>query len=277
MPPDTRRAKARTPANVTVSDQARGTNDYSIYPHMDALRSSAPWRLADYDESGALSDEDLSGLARRFDLPPGIPQQLSVEVGNCLDVGSHVVLVEVTRAEAIQRAERLLKRALPWARRAKGRAIIRDALAPLEPAFASDEAEAAVLRSAKERANDEVTPISELVAAGKRVLETPGCAADMSPRDHRRVWDKRREYVVQSCCYAWRDAGRSLTYTTVSDKSKIGQRHGPLIEFIQAVVGMVTQSPSELSGETIRKDIDRFRELLKDPDGTLGEPEFGRP
>ena len=274
MPTDNRRIAGKK-FNAINPSQAPEPTDYSIYPHMDGIRTSAQWRLADYDGRGALDDEQLTDLARRFDLRDDPLQQLSIEVGNSLDISSHVVLVEVRRDRTIKQAETSLKRALRWAERETGRDMIRDALEPLEPAFAKNEAEATVLQTAKDLANDDTTPMSELVAAVRRVLETPGCAADMSPRDKRKVWDKRREYVIQSCCYAWRDASRPLTYTTISDKSKTGQRHGPLIDFIQAVVGMVTVPSTELSGETIRKDIDRFREILKDPEGILGEPDFG--
>ncbi len=269
MPPKRNAAQSTTPISTS------GSNDYSIYPHMDGIRPSAPWRLADYDDRGALSDAVLSKLAQRFDLTEQILRQLSIEVGNSLDTGSHLVLVAVSRDRAIKRAETSLKVALRWANHETGSAHIREALLPLEAAFAQDATQAAVLCTAKDHSNDDDCSMADLVAAVQRVLHTPGCAADMSPCDKRRVWDKRREYVVQSCCYAWQDAGHPITYTTVSDGSKRDQRHGPLIDLIQMVVGMVTNPSSHLSGETIRKDIDRFKAHLKDPDGIRGEPDSG--
>jgi len=71
----------------------------------------------------------------------------------------------------------------------------------------------------------------------------------------------RREYVVRSCCYVWEDAGRKVTYTTVSHEPGEPQRRGELVEFVNAVVPLVTDPPTTLSVETIRRDIDLFKKL----------------
>lgn len=60
-----------------------------------------------------------------------------------------------------------------------------------------------------------------------------------------------------------------LTYTAYSDGRPGGQRQGPLVNFIQAVVKMITEPGQNLSGETIRVDIDDFR-------GKLGREEKER-
>jgi hypothetical protein len=84
------------------------------------------------------------------------------------------------------------------------------------------------------------------------------------PLDKRQVADDRRLSVVESCCYIWLDAGRKLTFTTRADKLKPEQqREGELIRFIQTAVSMVTTPTCNVSGETLRRDIERIRRRFR--------------
>ncbi|WP_026758873.1 hypothetical protein [Sediminimonas qiaohouensis] len=84
------------------------------------------------------------------------------------------------------------------------------------------------------------------------------------PLDKRKVADDRRLSVVESCCYIWLDAGRKLTFTTRADKLKPEQqREGELIRFIQTAVSMVTTPTCEVSGETLRRDIELTRRRFR--------------
>jgi hypothetical protein len=85
--------------------------------------------------------------------------------------------------------------------------------------------------------------------------------AEIKPDDKRTASDMRREHVVRSCCYIWEDAGRAVSYTTMSHGLPHQRRGGKLIELVHLVTQNVTAPPTELSGETIRRDIDQFNEL----------------
>lgn len=266
----------RADPTATARKQSAEPEDFSIYLSMDGIRASAPWRIAAYGDDGALSEADLKALAERFDLPEPVLQRMSRELGYCLDEESEVTLVEVNKRIAVDRAVPDLETAAGKVRRVEAdlRAI-EAILAPLSHYFAENKADANLLASAQARAGQLREAASELYKAIDRVTRTPGAAADMAPRDKRKVWDKRRQYVVETCCHAWRDAGRALTYSTRADTPDPDRRRGALVEFIQAIVAKVTDPPRELSGETLRKDIDRFKARLAQPDPVSVPPETG--
>ncbi len=108
-----------------------------------------------------------------------------------------------------------------------------------------------------------------------QLMNTPGGAAELVPDDKRKSVDMRRQLVVQSCCHIWMDAGRKVSYTTKSHDPGAPQRSGPLIAFIQAVVGFVTIPSKEIPVETLRRDIDRFKKLQQAPDPLSTPPERG--
>jgi hypothetical protein len=76
--------------------------------------------------------------------------------------------------------------------------------------------------------------------------------------DKRRVRDERRRMICTAIFNAWEENGGKVSYTTETDKEK-NQRVGPLIDFINSVVACITDPVTELSGETIRSEIDWYR------------------
>lgn len=247
-------------------DVADTEGDYSIYPHMDGIKCSMSWKLGSYGERGALSDDMIESLAERFDLPTKLVRELSVLLGNCLNNDDDIAinLTEVRRSQAIERGQKHLKTLLREAKRGTITAQeLRNALGTLSTYFASTPNDAELLPQMLDKLETATTFTQDINDDIRHIFETPGAAAEMSPRDKRFSRDKRRQYIVESCCYIWKDAGRPLTYTTYSDGRPGGQRQGPLITFIQSVVKMITEPGQILSGETIRVDIDDFRDRLE--------------
>ena len=152
---------------------------------------------------------------------------------------------------------------------------IRDLVARLESTFSTNSKDAAILLAAKERALLLREAAIGLGNKLEKAIETPGCAADMTPTDKRKVWDKRRQYVVETCCYLWIDVGKVPTYTVTHYEGTTATRTGELIDFIQSVVEKVTDPPSRLPVDTVCKDIDRFRVKLRRPDPMTLPPEKG--
>lgn len=72
--------------------------------------------------------------------------------------------------------------------------------------------------------------------------------------------DYTRGFVCRAIFSAWEKAGRPLSYT--SDPIT-NERKGRLIEFTNEVVACVSTPPSRLHGETIRKEIEAYKELKK--------------
>jgi hypothetical protein len=234
---------------------------------MDGIKLSAPWKLAAYGDDGALSDADQAALADSFGLEANVVETLSQQLGYCLDTESEVTLVAVNRAKAIHRAQAPLEEAAGLSKRLE-RDIqkIANLLEGLSDQFKVQKEDAQVLPSAKAHVDAVVKASHGLLASIVRAIDTTGAAVDISPLNANHVSDKRRQHVIETCCYAWRDAGRKLTYTTVSDGSKADRHAGPLIDFIQDVTRRVTDPSKELSTNTIKKDIDRLRKKLSRPD-----------
>ncbi|WP_170407737.1 hypothetical protein [Ruegeria arenilitoris] len=240
--------------------------DYSVYPHMDGIKCSMSWKLGSYGERGALSDDMIESLAERFDLPTKLVRELSVLLGNCLNNDDDIAinLTEVRRSQAIERGQKHLKQLLRKAKQSSiGLQELSNALGSLSTYFAATPKDADLLPQILNKLETATTLTQDVIDDIRHILLTPGAVAEMSPRDKRFSRDKRRQYIVESCCYIWKDAGRPLTYTTYSDGRPGGQRQGPLVNFIQAVVKMITEPGQILSGETIRVDIDDFRDKLE--------------
>lgn len=250
--------------------------DYSIWLSMDGIVQSVPWRLGSYGDDGALSDTDLSKLAEWFDLPTDLLQTLSHQLGFCLDVESEVKLVRVKRSKAIERAGSNLEKALKLTETMEAAAQkLAALLESLSTQFANSKEDAAMLPAARARAHELCSTIASTNDAIEAIRRTSGAAAVMTPFNKVHVWDKRRQYVVETCCHTWSEAKRSITYTSNDAAPKGRKREGPLVDFIQAIVVRLSDPPKELSVETIKKDIDRFKKSMAKPDELTTAPDQG--
>ena len=203
-------------------------------------------------------------LTSEHDLSPELVSNLSLYVGNTLDTESLMNLNRVSRNKAVKAAEVALRRAVKRVRQdVRYQEKLVEILLTCDALFAESCAAEALLYQAQKLAGDPECNLTELLKATDAVLACPGSAAILAPADLRKVNDGRREHIVRSCCYVWIDEERPLTYTTRPDRLSQEQRAGRLFDLIRAVIEMVLPQGWRPSDETIRKDIDRFRELLK--------------
>lgn len=267
------RPKAQKSPNKRSSVQS---GDYSIFVQIDGIKSSAPWRINSYEDDGALSESDLLELAEQHTLPSSILVPLSQNLGYCLDTESMVGPVRINRAVALERAQEPLQEAARLARRVESDIKkISTYLEGLSDHFKQQKEDALILRSAKSHVEALLQTSVGLEIAIDGVIKTPGSAAVMTPFNKTHVADGRRRHVIETCCYAWMEAGRSLTFTSQERTYGGTDRGGPLIDFLQAVVVKLTDPPTMLSGETIRKDIERLRKKLAEPDELTTPPDRG--
>jgi len=240
-----------------------GPSDQIVYLHFDSYRGGMSWPVADYEEKGFFTAAQNDDLASRFDLSPELVSNLSLYVGNTLDTDSVMNLTSVSRNKAVKAAYEGLRRANRHARQdARCRGKLAEMLLACDALFAETRADAALLHEAQSLARIPECGLTDLLEAADAVLACPGSAAILTPADSRTIYDGRREHIVRSCCYVWMDAGRRLTYTTRADKLSEKQRGGPLFDLIRTVMGMLLPTGKRPSDETIRKDIDRFRDLI---------------
>lgn len=269
----------------------------------DAMRKTANWRIGNYDDEGILTADQMNLLSKEFELPRVVIKILSKELGHCLDEESFIGIANVDRAKALQLGETTLRSMMRTARQLAseqahlgrlsqngvgesseaadctrrievGRSKMSAMCDTLRNDFAGSRTERAILSHLKAMIDREASS-SVIIDAVRQTLATPGAAAIISPRDRRKVMDQHRRFVVETCCYAWIDAGRPVTYTTASDGSGSGQRRGPLLSFLDAVIAMVSDPPAKISGETLRKDIDQFKADRAQPDMMTVPPKYG--
>lgn len=249
--------------------------DYAIYPHMEVVDGYG-WRVGNYDERGALSLEQIDQLAQRSGLPRDVLVRFSNQLGFCLDEDGAINLVEVRRSVAIDRAEATLQTVRAEARHASRKlGQLVDRVMLLSEQFAAETGDRRMLGDLKEQLTAAVAANTQLGVVAEQMLAQPGSAADMSPTDKRKNRDKRRQYVVETCCYAWQDAHREVSYTTRPEAASRHVLQGPLIEFIDHVVPMLTSPPVEIARGTLKKDIDGFRRGQNEPDMFSIPPVFG--
>lgn len=108
-----------------------------------------------------------------------------------------------------------------------------------------------------------VSCVRQLADVPERLCEAPavpGSVMVMEKADKRHVKDKRRKDVLGSIFSSWHRVGRQLSCTTDPETS---ERHGPLIDFANAVVACVTDPSSTLSGEMIFRDLIYWRDIIR--------------
>lgn len=246
-----------------LDDPSAHPPDQSVYLHFDSYRESLSWPVADYEENIFFTAAQKDELISRFDLSPELVSDLSLYVGNTLDIDSVMNLTRVSRNKAVKAADEALRRAIKHARQdVRCWAKLVDILLACDALFAETRADAAVLCKAQSFARTPECTLTSLLEVADAVVARPGSAAILTPADSRKIYDGRREHIVRSCCYVWMDAGRPLTYTTRFDRLSKDQREGPLFDLIRTAFQMISPKGGHPSDETIRKDIDRFRLLI---------------
>ena len=245
-------------------DSSGPTDDLKIY--LDGLndRPKVSWIIRNYQEKGALTDTTKAQIVEQFDLEPELVDELSILVGNSLDEESEVSLAKVTREKAVMRGRKRLEDAARLAKRMKtDKAAIRAHLSRLQPYFDDSGRAAPRLASLQEELTSIHSVLGSLEARIDELAAIENGVAEIEPDDKRNSRDGRREHVVRSCCYIWEDAGRTVSYTSVSYAPPNQQRRGKLVDLIQIVTRNVTNPVTELRVETIRGDIDIFKKLRK--------------
>lgn len=87
-----------------------------------------------------------------------------------------------------------------------------------------------------------------------RVVETHQEARFLGTPDGRKATDVRRTITCVTLFNFWLGLGRKLSYTT----DTLGERTGPLIEFINEIVWHMTHPAERLSGEAIKRELEDF-------------------
>lgn len=244
--------KRNKKANKPESESEELPHDCAIYPHRDYVTADAmPFKLADYGEEGALTEEQIQTICARHRLSTAQVRELSLLVGYSLDIDTKISHVTISRATVESRLHdrRLAKRNRDRQLDVGGANALFESFGlkvvvaeDVEPTKSDSDQ-----KNAAETRTDGILEVS--LDEAQRILQ---------PDDRRKERDNRRLFVVESCCYVALAAGWSLTYTTDSSVEK-NQRGGRLINLIQDVIGMVSQNSRIASVHTLKSDIELVR------------------
>jgi len=243
--------------------------EWGQFVYGDGIKSSAAWRLGPHSRTGILSDTQIAELASSFGFTIEEIQELSRSLGFVLDPEAFPYLVPFKPSVARQRAAKVMAASAKDVVEAQARIL--KALSRLQPIAVNSRnhpAEAGLLGAVWDHLRTANKKIIEARAALDALKENPDAPLHMAPADKRLAIDFRRQAVVSSIVRFLQWHGRDFGFTS-HDRDAV-RRTGPLIDFVNAVVLLITDPPSTLSAETVIKDITmlrRPRDLDEDEDG----------
>ncbi|NOD49264.1 MULTISPECIES: hypothetical protein [unclassified Ruegeria] len=219
-------------------------------------KTSVNWNVQNYDRQGALSEVMRTDLTIRFDIEECELDNLSNKLAFALapDTARQSIVTIVRQMEKgpeqletvlqdLRRAEHYLKRA------SQGFSNLR--IDYPKAGHGTDDPNR-LLHGLFDGAVTTVEEIDHCLtrSAGKysaRTLDVP---------DKRRTRDERRTIVLRQIFELWERIGRRVSYSTDGVTS---ERRGPLVDFVNAVVPLLSNPPATISGETIRNEMREWR------------------
>jgi hypothetical protein len=235
--------------------------DFSVFISGDGHRvTDAPWRLQAYDRAGPLTTSQIYVLAKRFGLEIASLAKLSKYLGHVLNPSENVHVIPASPSKAKQAA----KSDVAYARRqlkemrAKLSAMI-DRLSSLT--FEDHDDESPHSPQYAKMLIDLQDSLESVTQAEATLQSLDGPTSGLvkwEPLDRRELHDRRRNEVLAAIFQFWVDAGRKISFTTDPLTSKRG---GELVSFAQAVCACLTDPPTEITAETIVKQIRQKNKL----------------
>lgn len=221
------------------------------------VRQRVSWRLCRGTETSALTAEQIQHLATEFKLPVDAIAQLGVDLVRALTAAngprSILTTADIKGAKVFKSALEDISKATMLLDRARKQLRLLNICTELaEGRYISQEQHIfALLIKASVNADLAASLFKDRVEAGMPTkLRGSG--------DQRRDLHSRRTMVSNCLMYFWQSVGRGVSYTTDHGSS---ERSGDLIDFINAVTACVTDPATALNGETLRREIDRFKAL----------------
>lgn len=207
------------------------------------------WKLRPHSEGhGALSELHIKELSTRFGIDYELIEQLSIKLPSAYN--PQRVKRSVKRQKKVDGSERAVE----------AKKALRSAIKKLEKAqeamrhvsFSDYSRGVAIISGISDALDYAFIPYKDLTIGLKE--DQPHLIQRQSPDSVHRT---KRACVCHAIFATWEAAGRKVTYTTNHLDSR---REGPLIDFVNAVARLITNPPSALGGETIRREIEGYRE-----------------
>ena len=224
-------------------------------------RFTVPWVLNIRGETAALTAEQIQKLAYQFALDEDSLSKLSTDLAWALDPNNRprsVLELSKTKRERAAVFNGAMKKI------ARGAVLLDEARKDLRQLNMSTPVGMGRYISPYQHLFSKLIQASvdaEVVRTLFLKAAASGMQTDLSePADRRKIRDVRRVMVCKAIIRFWAGLGKPVTYTTYGPDNL---RTGPLIDFIDAIVRLVTDPSSELSRETLRDEIDDMKQFLE--------------
>ena len=221
-------------------------------------KDSIPWRLSTEGATrvGALSSDQVAWLSQHFDLDASLLGQLSINVNMALSTELSLRRLELIPMQARKGAAEV-KIAIKALREAEAKLKqAADTLAQLRfknpfsnTGMPNPSSSNLKLFSDGRMAVSNFREYIEIMARNELVAFT-------GHPDKRQISDVRRNIICTAIFNFWLDCDRSLTFTTDPLTS---ERSGRLIDFVNAVTECITDPPTKMDGDAIRREIEQFK------------------
>lgn len=222
----------------------------------DGVSSSAPWKLAEFGNRGALAEEEIQSVAARFELDPDRLKELSRSLGIALAPPTPSV-VPLQRSVAAKRADKEIGGAFKEIGTAEENLFLAiRRLEQIDPGAAETRADCQQFLEAKQAAMESHRQSLKAYRLLDKFHKTPGKLLVVMP-DGRLNNGTRRHSVLVTLFSFWLDCGRKLGFTT--DPINNSKRSGQLIDFVNTVIGCLSDPPGTLGSETIIRELRAFR------------------
>ncbi len=225
---------------------------------MTVTRNTIKWKVVDKGlaRDGWFKDADLERLASVHTIDEELLRQLFRKLTSLLRPELHLSQPELGPASS-KAGQKKLARANDLMRSAQGKLF--EASKIMESLGFSNPLAYAGVRNPSGRHLSELVSTLESLKECRDFYETmerSELAYFLGTPDLRKASDERRTILCITIFNLWLDLERDLGYTTDPNS---GERTGPLIEFVNDVVECMTEPPSRLSGEAIKRELDDFR------------------
>lgn len=221
-------------------------------------KDSVGWRVRVYgDDEGALSDDQIVCLSVSHGLTIDALRRLSSALTIALDEQRQLMRKEMKMLQEA-RAIKEVKAAISELRAAQKKLMSArqriDTIRFRNPFAHTGTQNASVGQIENfDLAISDVTYFREYL----EVMMRGGLISFREISDKRRIRDERRRVVCWFIFTFWQEIGRKLSYTTDPDTS---ERTGPLVDFVNSVVACISDPPAKISGETIKSEMEEFKE-----------------
>ncbi|MBB1492704.1 hypothetical protein H5395_14420 [Paracoccus sp. MC1854] len=235
-----------------------------LFINAEPFVRSVQWRIGVSSLTGALTTEQITDLASRFEIGADALKRLSWRLELVLEPLQHPNLVAVDSRKARKQGDDRLMETLNRLGRADD--LLEDSSRALQELYIdprSDPENAEALGRVRKRLGLVIYRLGQVHCA-LEAIQRSSSPMVLAPWDKRAIRDQRRGPVLNAIFKTWKDHGPPRSYT--SDPGT-GERSGPLLDFVKAVTAYLTDPSTPVPQDTVVKEYGRWLRWQNDDQG----------